>query len=295
MSGKWEKKASGPQGYSKYHLNGYNYNFLKTKIKKACRDKDIKVLCVGVSYSMFGLIDKEIQVKALNLSLPSQDFYFAYKIASRIIELNKSIEYCIIGSAYYSFHFDLAKFGSEGFRVERVYYPVLGDTNGFKLSEAYDRKRPFNVFGRLAKTYFNITRTRKDMRLIDGELCSFDKQTLITQGRQRAETHNKLIKYEQTAAKYEKLLADFLEMLQVNQIKPIIMVFPATKYYREPFDKGFKTVFYNSINSLLESFNFEVIDLFSSDQFELRDYVDFDHLGLEGAKKATRILNEHIK
>ena len=59
MSGKWRKKKSGPQGYSKYHLNSYNYNFLKTKIKKACRDEDIKVLCVGVSYSMFGLIDKK--------------------------------------------------------------------------------------------------------------------------------------------------------------------------------------------------------------------------------------------
>ena len=178
---------------------------------------------------------------------------------------------------------------------KKVYYPALGDANDYSLPEEYDGKRPLNVFGRLAKTYFNITRTRKDMKLIDGELCSLDEQTLITLGRQRAETHNKLIKYKQTAAKYEKLLGEFLEMLQANQVKPIIMVFPATKYYRDYFDKGFKTVFYKSIGILSDNYSFELIDLFDSGQFDLGDYVDFDHLGLEGAKKATRILNECIK
>lgn len=87
--------------YIDFLMANYDYTFLSRKIVEAATNKKLRILCVGSSYSLFGIIEKKLKHKAINLSLPSQDLYYAYKIAERVVTNNDNIKYCIIGCSYY--------------------------------------------------------------------------------------------------------------------------------------------------------------------------------------------------
>jgi hypothetical protein len=50
-----------------------------------------------------------MNAESINLSLPSQDIYYSILIAKEIIENNKNIKKCYLGTGYWTFHFDLSK------------------------------------------------------------------------------------------------------------------------------------------------------------------------------------------
>ncbi|PIE93104.1 hypothetical protein CO726_22855 [Bacillus fungorum] len=304
---------------NQYYRN-YDYNFLNNTLKVCKEDKDINTLIVGLSYSLFGVEVDLLKEKSINLSLASQDIYYSLKIIEDVINENKSVKNCIIGTAYYSFHFDLSR-GSEAYRITDVYYPLFKDThyyqipyeqnnddkqNSFENFVSDEIKTIFDVNGlekemmdiyysKVGLSYFNSDKSRKSGSLIGNtSLGDLSEQQKIALGTDRAISHNKVLKYEETLKENVQIFAQTFKFLNENGVKPIIVVFPTTSYYKENLSPKYKEIFYDKMKYLKENFEFEIIDLFDSNIFNENDCLDLDHLDKEGAIKVTNILNERL-
>lgn len=280
-------------------FGNYDYNYLKSNIERLEKDSRKQVLAVGISYSLFGLEESLLKFSASNLSLPSQDLYYSYKVAQHVIGKSRNIKYCIIGSSYYGFHFDLSSSKNEAYRIKDVYYPILGDSHNCAIcnaeSESCRIKPRYNLIASLSNSYFNFIRSRNSMGLNRDTLKGLDKSELLRLGEDRAMMHNKLLKYEHTLRENVQILDELLNMLQIKGIRPIIVVFPAAECYRKFFSEDFKRIFYDNISNMKYKYNFELIDMFDSMEFSQDDFVDVDHLNRKGAAKATNIINNYLQ
>lgn len=101
--------------------------------------------------------------------------------------------------------------------------------------------------------------------------------------------------YAATRNENEKILEQYILFLKENNIVPIIVVCPTSKYYRDNFNINRKNIFYNILDKLKYKYNFQVVDYFDSDLFEDDDFGDYSHLNGNGAEKFTRILKEKIE
>lgn len=277
--------------------HNYDFCFLTNKLKKTNKDYNKKIIVTGLSYSMFGIEDRLLKYNAINLSFPSQDIYYSYRIAQHIIEKNKNIEYCIIGSSYYSLHFDLSSSKNENFRVRDFYYPILKDAhNCTQLNKEFKKSSIFpkiNILAILSRSYFNFIIKREAIDLINREK-NLSEVELFQLGKNRALDHNRMLKYHNTVDENVMLMDEFINMLLLNNIEPILVVFPASIYYRKYLNEEFSTVYYNYIRKLLKKYEFEFVDLFNDKEFCLDDFVDFDHLNKKGAIKMTNIINKYL-
>jgi len=276
--------------------NSYLNSYLEPRLKKLSKNNSIETVIIGLSYGFFGVIEKEIK-KCIKLALPSQDIYYDYCTLEKIVNKNSNIKYCILSMAYYSFDFDLS-LTSEVWRIDELYYPIYRDSHhhhNVVNSNIKIEKRPKSL--EYLYEILNVMGLRDIKRKYWGGInSSFDllsEENKKIQGKERANTHNKL-DYPKTVIENKKIFIQTLELLKQNEIKPIIVVFPTVKYYSEFFSKDIKLRFYEILNELRNDFDFQIVDMFNNKTFNLSDFMDSDHLNINGAKKMTQILNDEI-
>ena len=136
-----------------YYLKNYDYCFLKNALIEA---KECETIVVGSSYARFGIEEKILSKKAKNLSLPSQDIYYAAKISRHISNTNLSLKDVFIGCSYYYFYSDVSRSRSDSERkqVSDVYYPIFGDAHNalvLKSREEFSKSNVFDV-GKIMET-----------------------------------------------------------------------------------------------------------------------------------------------
>ena len=79
-----------------------------------------------------------------------------------------------------------------------------------------------------------------------------------------------------------------------KNVKPIIIIFPNTRYYSEFLNESYEREFYNIINKISEKFRIKLIDFSKKDIFEESDFIDFDHMNETGAMKITKEINKYL-
>jgi hypothetical protein len=109
---------------------------------------------------------------------------------------------------------------------------------------------------------------------------------------ERAKTHSK--NYPETRIENESIMINILDLLTSKGIKPILVVFPTTIYYYSQFNGNIKSRFYSIVSKLRKKYKFEVIDMFQSEEFDLQDFLDWDHLNKKGAEKMTKALDKML-
>lgn len=302
--------------YRRFYYNNYDYLFLKNAIKVS-KKKDVNSIIVGLSYAMLGINEQALKIKAINLALPSQDLYYSFKISKAVIDRNKEIKNCIIGLGYYSFNFDLSLCkNSESSRIDNVYYPIFKDFHNYNhckkmpvknFSEYIDNRYKsifdtrklenclWNIQSANTCSYFNSTISRRIYSTLGNiSLKKLNESAKIKFSKDRAASHNKLLKYKKTYEEYKILIYTFIKYLNERNVVPVIVIFPALKYYRDELSPDFKNEFYSIINSAASRHCFKIIDLFDSKLFNEDDFMDTDHLNEKGALKVSKIINSKI-
>lgn len=304
--------------YEELYSENYYLSKLFTSIKKIERNEDIKVIISGLSYSLRGVVEDNLKEKSIKICLPSQDLYYDYQIAKRVLKKESSIKYCIIGISHYSFDWDLSLTSSESSRILNVYYPLLNDSHHLRIPDSFERpigiesinmlvdKRLLNlgikgIYPKFIEKILNVNLTPEYLdklwnssTYLSDSIISINEKDSYHLGKIRANAHNRL-NYPKTHQENKNILIKYLRLLSVNNVKPIVVVFPTTKYYYENLDPTITKKFYKTINEILSICNFQFIDLFSSAFFEKKDFADWDHLNKEGAIKMTNLLNEMIE
>jgi len=151
------------------------------------------------------------------------------------------------------------------------------------------------LFNSYYSSYFKFKPRELCSLLGDKRLSSLTMYEKLTLAKNRAEHHNRAIKYKETKEENTRILSDFLEYLKKKNVKVVIVNFTATSYYRQFLKDHFVEEYKEIITRLREIHNFDFIDLNEYSCINDNDFTDFDHFGDSGAIKVSEILNQYLK
>lgn len=247
----------------------------------------VELVTTGLSYAEVGLDMESLERDGINLALSSQDLYFDYNIMKYILgfkTVREGLKHVIINLAYYSFHYDLSKSPNEKSRVHR-YYPVLNnihhypDAMAIKIVNSIYHKQGLN-----------------DMYepMCDAKALTRMDDSCKVKGKQYAQHHSKM-NDEDTLAENKQLFADYLKLLSAHGIKPIVVVWPVSRFYAEHYSQEAIQKFYRIIEETKQCYDFQFYDFFNTKHLGDADFWDDSHLNAEGAKKFSCLLKETIQ
>ncbi|MDU4476654.1 chemotaxis protein [Clostridium sp.] len=266
----------------------YNVNLYKNNIEK------YKVLITGISYFKNGIQERLLKYNAINFSYDSQDLYYDYQIAKYLIEgYNNNFKYCILGLSYYCFEYDLSLSSMKD--NVNLYYNILQEKHNYKLP--IDVEERLKICKHIYFKIFNTIENRKENYIygIKNDITkSIKYDNIEILGKEQAKKDcNK--NYPNTVKENVEILEKYIKLLIQNNIKPIIVIPPVTKYYSKYFSERIKNEFFEILNKLKEKYEFQFIDYFENLQFTVYDFEDVSHLNIHGGVKFTEILNKEIK
>lgn len=285
----------------------FDYYYLKNAIL-AAKHPSIDTLITGSSYGLFG-IDETLLTHEVNCSLASQDLYYTQRVVHDVCQANNSIKNLVICCGYYYLFSDLSKTKTPGeiMRIRNVYYPIFNDLhnclflppkqNNLYDSHFFDIEKVAELFAftEYEKHYFNEQRPRKNaatrFHAADprdwSELSATEKEEF---GIERANAHNKGIHRELSRIENIQILKSLAKYCSERNINLVVVVTPATHYYRSAFNNEFKRFFYDTLNNI--DYPIHVLDLFDDLSFVDNDFNDTDHLREKGATKMTKTILE---
>ena len=75
----------------------WDYKYLNNCLKQSRKER-IKTICIGSSYTAFGVDPDD---SCVNMALPSQDIYYATELIKKYLDSSSSINSIIMGMGYY--------------------------------------------------------------------------------------------------------------------------------------------------------------------------------------------------
>lgn len=257
----------------------------------AINSDDIETIITGLSYAKYAVNPELLKYKAVNCALPKQDLYYDFNIVKNIINFGRNkLKVVIIGLSYYSFEYDesLSKAKLRSFYLYKDIVNLLHNYNNVNnnLGNLFMLKNEVSKNFKIeAEKYISEYSIRNfQLKSVDDKIYEGKKVALI----------NCKKNYPKTVQENKHILESYLKLLNENNIKAIICIFPVTRYYRNYFDIRLKEQFYYILNEICKSYNFTILDFFSSNKFCEYDFRDSSHLNLNGANKFTKIINDLI-
>jgi hypothetical protein len=252
---------------------------------------DYKSIITGISYIVSGISGDVLKKKGINFAFDSQDLYYDYSIVKYILKKYRTnIKYAIIGLSYYAFQYDLSLSSMKD--NVKLYYPILNKSHNLHMNTEENNRIIINKV--IANKVLKISN--------NGEFILSNKTIPLSEytteleyigKKQAALDCNK--NYPNTVAENKYIFSRYIELLKKNNIKPIVVVCPTSKYYHRNFSKRIKNEFFEIINEIRKMYSFQYIDYFDSNLFDDSMFYDVSHLTYEGGKIFTEILNEIIE
>lgn len=280
--------------YNLYYMFSWNDIRCKLDIILKNEPENTELLVSGISYAEKGINLENLCKKSGSVACFNQDLFYDYHLIKYLIENHNkeliNLKYVIIGISYFSFEYDMS-LSSLKYR-SLLYYDAIGIKHHLKDIDLLreNKEATYSILVKIFK--FNKDNAiDKDKSIITANnIYVLDDE----KGRKQAQRDcNK--NYPETVKENEQIFVDYIKLLKENNIKPIVVVFPVSKYYSKYFSKRIKDEFYTIINKVREENDFQFIDCFESDKFDDDDFYDVSHLNSNGATKFTRILNDTIK
>lgn len=294
----------------------YDYLLMRTMLEQAAAAKDAgSTLITGSSHAL-NAIRESCWNSAFNCSMHSQDLYYDFQCARRVLGAAKRERFarCFIIMGYYIAWQDLSlsKVSRETM-ITNVYYPIFGDAHHW---EAPTRKDPWDwleinipagksltpqklkstceqaAVQKILEygTYYSPIRPRGSYFDLDGRTwAQVSPEERLTMGKIRAENHNKIFRHKESFMENKQILREFVRFLYDHGVQPIVVITPFTPEYNQFVLPQLRV----GVEELLESVP-EDIDYVDFNQiegiFEPADFMDTDHLNETGAEKVSAIL-----
>ena len=302
----------------KYVMYNYDYCYLDAMHEKN-RTIGARTIIAGSSHAMNGIVESGLEGEVINFSISSQDLYFDFQnIKKAVEEGGQKIETCVISIGYYMMYQDLSYSKMMSYLIPTVYYPLLGKTHHYQISEEFDRMKDIEfdrnmfadkwirefvddwakgVFMEEPTYYVRGLKTRENnnilglKKVIWNTLSDDEKREVAIQ---RTDDHNRLKAHTHSRQENAILVREMVEYLIQHDIVPVFLIFPFTTYYNAYIDREYKT----DIEMILEDLPYPIEYLDMNDyqgMFDDSDFLDSDHLNLQGALKATNFLDDFLK
>ena len=304
-----------------YLTNNYDLSFLSAMHHKN-RTVGADTIIVGSSHAMNGIVERELTYggDVIQFCISSQDLYYDFEhIKKALIEKKRPIKRCMINLGYYMLHQDLSLSTSLRVIIPRVYLNLFGDEKYHNFAEA-KRIDPFSSMTIDGEAYpeesvKELCRFWSEKAILEqssyyGDLLARENANILgvkktvwntlseTERRAYAENrvlngHNKHISHIKSREENGVILYEMVKLLSENDIKIYFFITPYTDDYMNLIDHRYKEDIEKTLSDLpYEVEYFDMNDL--PNVFDNNDFIDSDHLNLQGAHKATSLLNSFI-
>ena len=241
----------------------------------------INTIILGSSHSEFGYRAGENEI---NLGLSYQDLYYNFKIYEIIN--NPKIKNIILFYSVFTPGDSLIMSKSRHYAIAYkmlwgIPYQdenIANDKGLTKLENGYKK--------RYKKLLSKSTYKKNDYGNEEKYLSSFENLT----PEQRAKLHYKINQKHNNQTKYVVKMAKLMQKYEQNMY---IVLSPATCEYKEFLPKS-EELFAELYSAVKNFENIKIINCYDIN-FEKNEFVDWDHLNLDGAIKLTDIIKDFIK
>lgn len=296
--------------FNQFFRRNYDYLYLKTMLEKA-RTTAIpnSTLITGSSHALNGIWEGAWK-NAVNCSMHSQDIFYDFQCAKRVLEASNGQVFtrCIIVMGYYIAFQDLSlsKISRETM-ISRVYYPIFRDAHNWSepvaavlwdgmgsISEPMKKfcEQTASALIMEVGSYYNRFRARGSYFDLKGrkwaEVSMPEREAM---GQYRASEHNNVLKHTTSFTENKEILREFVRLLYLNGIQPIVVVTPFTQEYDRYVQQELRDGVLELLDSVPEDVHFVDFNQ-APNLFDATDFMDTDHLSQRGAKKVSGILTE---
>ncbi len=297
-------------------LMTYHRFYIEAKFDKL-RFEPVRCVVSGLSYTQYGIHEREMGINTVNLSVTSQDIAYSVLMAKRAIEINPNVECIVIPIAYYQPFYDMSASEAELHRevVSRVDIPILGEVRNYKAEgrPLYRKKPGLDVFEYLTDQleaeryaidlYTSLLKDKEFFNEFNPENATgglrFDFKDLTEQERYASAKitaeHNCRCISKEGQSETEKYLMHFLEDEAIRNKKILFFAPPMTKYLSESYSQDLLAEYHEAIDLLMKYDNVTYVDLTNHADFYEDDFADFEHLNHMGGQKLTKIISELLE
>lgn len=306
----WNSGADLSKLASKFFAHNYDYLWLKTMLNQAANTKiPGSTLITGSSHALNG-IKESCWNKAFNCSMHSQDIYYDFQCARRVLEKAEKGRFvrCFIIMGYYIAYQDLSRSKvSRETMIANIYYPIFGDAHNwdapshrFLWDGAGDIPSPVKELCEQAAvnklleygTYYSEIRPRGTLFDLNGRTwAQASPAERSAMGMARTADHNKIYQHKESFEENKHILREFITYLYGKDVQPIVVITPFSPEYNRFVLPEMKAGVLELLDAVPQDVHYvdfnQALDLFGPE-----DFMDTDHLSEKGAEKVSRILTD---
>lgn len=300
-----------------YLAHNYDYCYLDAMHDKN-RQQGTDTIVVGSSHAMNGIVEECFDRGIINFSISSQDIYYDFlHIKKACQEGRRPIKTCMINIGYYMLFQDLSLSKHMNYLVRKVYEPLFHDIHFMKSGETYSPLRETlesgkgifsaELIGMLCQewsrhavmeqgSYYGelVNRRGNNTLALEGvEWERLSESEKDAYAKKRASDHNRLYSHKESRIENGRLIEEVATYLYERNIRTIFVIFPFTKWYNRYINPEYRKDIYQMLDGL--KLPVEFFDMNELECFDDGDFLDTDHLNEEGAKKASRLLNQFLR
>lgn len=303
-----------------FPLDNFDYDRLYLSGKLNCLSenrKNVTIALSGSSYAMVGLKEDMMPSPAVNLAVNAQDPYYTFCSLDNARAACSKIDTFVIVGGYYFWHTDMSDKPSDYYLsvLRRVNYPVFRDYHNYNgesvdtirhaqsdplLEKLFDLRRlrektNNNMSVQLAyMPYFNNEINRRPANGMLGFAFREQSDAINNRAAQaRANGHNGNFNTKHLEENIA-LFYDFMSRASRDGIKVIVLIPPVTRFYRPFVLPELQQTTLDSLRRVKNEFDFMVVDLIDSPDFDEYDFQDYDHLNEQGAQKLSSYVANQI-
>ena len=260
----------------------YHLSTIAEKFEGLNEQEKIETLIIGSSHLEQGfkaLKDKQ----EYNLATTSQDLYYTYNLYKYCNSLKPKIKNIVISFSIFTPGHSLIRTSSSNvcillktiFGIDYQYPDVANKKKFFILEPIYKYK---------INSYFKHKRTDLETKEQSETQSNFDIAAISKRAIKHYKNHQRPI----SQLPY---LTKILEDTQIKRQNVIIVIPPATSYYKQaiPSEENLFTCLYENTKPFN---NVKILNYYDSNEFDDSDFFDGDHLNSKGAEKLTAFIRE---
>lgn len=289
--------------------NNFFYTYLKGRLEKgqeACFRHG--VLIVGSSHALG--IREDVWDDAVNCSMHSQDIYYDLKCIMEVLDdMNPNGRYdvCYMVMGYYMPFQDLSlSKKSRDALISRTYYPIFHDAHNWKDPDIYDHWKDIPGLSEEEKTiyeqeavnrsktyrfYSDDTVQRKPLYDLKGNTwAELSEEARADLCQYRTNSHNSLEQHKESYVENLQLMKQTVDYLRDKGVALCVVITPFSKEYNSGISSSMKNAFFEMLDKSRVP---EVIDFNDTKyygNFDVTDFMDFDHLNEKGCEKFSKLL-----
>jgi len=298
-------------------IDMYDYNrmYIESKFRLLLKE-DVQCIISGLSYTQYGIIEKDMNLKTVNLSITGQDLPYSFLMAEKALSLNSSIKVIVIPIAYYHGFYDMSLDSAEIHKkvMEKVNKPILFEdntgrddilnsrtkekinpiyTHSFDLQNLKEERdngiirnletsEYFSMYleqPRYGGLKFNYLDLNEDERYISARITANNNERVCTEEGEKVVLNS---------------IHPFILKMQNKKVKVLFFLPPMTKYLQNAYDDKLKFKYNKFVEMLVSYNNCSFLDLSGDLVFNNDDFCDFEHLNGIGGKKLTKLISENV-